>query len=398
MSTNTHVFFRGKLPSKAALNRAMKELGFPFSIKPASGSLEGESGFMPMRLRGEETGVELHIADDLAAEELRIAGVSGDFQRCASFRWSSDFQEAVAGMCAAAALAKLLNGVVFDEAEGKVLTVDGAVEVAKKNLQLLLKGVRQRKPSGPTLLKRMLAPLLERRNDLLLVYPLLLIQPIRHLIRGAEFRWRDGGTICSVGPYIRPLCQPSQLFMGFPVFEAPIHDSDFAPMLFDRLAKEIFEPLGKITTIEDLIASSWGERMWASELFHSILLARGIEQAKAYIAPFERSSEKFLAEARERLAAADRRDRELMFHRKYEFKEAEESIAEDKARQAFLAEGDSAVFAHYRKWEAKVARGYKIEHVWQPSPFPVELREWERSAKSADPTLRPTPWLDFTHP
>ena len=31
MSTETHVFFRGKLPTKAALSRAMKELSFPFT-------------------------------------------------------------------------------------------------------------------------------------------------------------------------------------------------------------------------------------------------------------------------------------------------------------------------------------------------------------------------------
>src|SRR5262245_37690293 len=30
MSIESHVFFRGALPSKAALTRAMKELGFPF--------------------------------------------------------------------------------------------------------------------------------------------------------------------------------------------------------------------------------------------------------------------------------------------------------------------------------------------------------------------------------
>src|SRR5205085_8303126 len=64
MAIETHVIFRGKLPSKAALQRAMKELGFPLSIKPATGSLEQQSGFMPMLLRrGEETGVEFDLFD-----------------------------------------------------------------------------------------------------------------------------------------------------------------------------------------------------------------------------------------------------------------------------------------------------------------------------------------------
>src|SRR5882762_5901660 len=125
MSTETHVFFRGKLPTKAALSRAMKELGFPFSIKPATGSLEQQSGFMPMLLRREETGVEFDVYNDHAAvEELVDEGVDQSFERRASFRWSGDFQEAVAGMCAAAALARLTSGVVFDEAEDKLLSAD----------------------------------------------------------------------------------------------------------------------------------------------------------------------------------------------------------------------------------------------------------------------------------
>lgn len=40
MSMETHVFFRGKPPSKAAPARAMKELGPPFSITPATGAIQ----------------------------------------------------------------------------------------------------------------------------------------------------------------------------------------------------------------------------------------------------------------------------------------------------------------------------------------------------------------------
>ena len=54
MSIEMHVFFRGKLPSKAALSRALKELGFPFTNKPATGSLEQQSGYIPMLLRRDE--------------------------------------------------------------------------------------------------------------------------------------------------------------------------------------------------------------------------------------------------------------------------------------------------------------------------------------------------------
>src|SRR5262245_8590403 len=108
MSIEMFVFFRGKLPSKAALSRALKELGFPFTIKPATGSLEQQHGYMPMLLRRDEIGVELDVYDDQAdVAEFADVGVDPSLNRIASFRWAGDIREAVAGMCCAAALAKL---------------------------------------------------------------------------------------------------------------------------------------------------------------------------------------------------------------------------------------------------------------------------------------------------
>ena len=76
-----------QLPTKAAVSRAMKELGLPFSITPATGSLEAQKGFMPMKLRGEDTGVELSVyADHTAVEEFADAGVDPRFERRASLR------------------------------------------------------------------------------------------------------------------------------------------------------------------------------------------------------------------------------------------------------------------------------------------------------------------------
>ena len=94
-----HVFFRGELPTKTALSRAMKELGFPFSIKPAAGSLEQQSGFMPMMLRREETGVEFDIYNDSAAfAEFAAKGVDPSLERRASLRWGGDADETAAGL------------------------------------------------------------------------------------------------------------------------------------------------------------------------------------------------------------------------------------------------------------------------------------------------------------
>ena len=179
MSMETHVFFRGKLPTKAALSRAMKELGFPFSIKPVTGSLEQQSGFMPMVRRGEETGVEFDVWNDHAAvAEFADVGVDPSFERVANFRWGGDYEEAVAGMCAAAALAKLVNGVVFDEAEDRLLSVEDAIAVAKQTLGTLAQPEADKRPgTRPADIKRYLEPLLKQRSDLVLIGRMLIIRP-----------------------------------------------------------------------------------------------------------------------------------------------------------------------------------------------------------------------------
>jgi hypothetical protein len=396
MSTETHVFFRGKLPSKVALARAMKELGFPFSFIRATGSLEEQSGFMPMKLRREETGVEFDVYGDRSAvDEFADVGVDPSYERRASFRWSGDFQEAVVGMCAAAALARLVQGVVFDEAENKLLSVDDAIVLARKNLNKLPAPRHRLRPGIATTLKRMLSPLLAKRSDLVLVGPLLLIRPVRHLMRGAIFRWQRAGPICRAAPYIRPLYQPSELFFEDAIFSGSIESPDFEAMLFDRLAADVFAPLGRITTIDDFTNSTWGKKLWADDLFPSLVLSLGIKHASALTAKIGASHQRDLAEARILLAATDPGDRETRSFRDSEVREAEKAVEQVANRQALLAKGSAAVLAHYRHWETKAAESYKIEEFWEPTPFPAEQRGSRPARESRDPSFTPEPWLEF---
>jgi len=185
MSIEMHVLFRGKLPNKTALSRAMAELGFPFTIP--TGSLERQRGFMPMRFRREESGVEFDVWNDRAAVE-DVAGehFRSAFERCANFRWGDAEDEMLAGLCAAAALAKLVNGIVLEEMEDKLLTPDEAIALARKQLESVLKPEAiKRRGTRPADIRRYLKPLLEQRPDLVLIGRMLLIRPVRHILRGA---------------------------------------------------------------------------------------------------------------------------------------------------------------------------------------------------------------------
>jgi hypothetical protein len=299
-------FFRGKLPTKAALSRAMKELGFPFSITPSTGSLEQQSGFMPMKRRGEETGV--------------------------------DFQEAVAGMSAAAALAKLMNGVVFDEAEDRLLSVDDAIAVARKNLQELVKPEDTKHPgTRPADLKRYLKPLLKQRSDLVLIGRLLIIRPVRHIVRGVFFDRTSDKYQFRLRLIVRLLVEPGDnVFLGGEIDtdQCRVWEPEFLALLFHVLEQDVFSELANVRSLADVDRD----------------LGLGREQKIAGFGTTVRAL--ILAGRRER--ASELMDR---FEAQPGNKESQQTWA--RHQRAFLDRDAASLGIEARSWEAKVAKVYR---------------------------------------
>ena len=219
MSMETHVFFRGKLPTKAALSRTMKRARlsvFHYAFDRLARAAE--------RLHADEVGAGRRPGSSststtitASVEEFADVGVDAGFERRASLRWGGDFQEAVAGMSAAAALAKLMNGVVFDEAEDKLLSADDAIALARRNLQELMKPEDVKHPgTRPADLKRYLKPLLKQRSDLVLIGRLLLIRPVRHIVRGVFFDRTSDKYLFKLHVIVRLLVEPGgkKVFAG----------------------------------------------------------------------------------------------------------------------------------------------------------------------------------------
>jgi hypothetical protein len=373
MSMETHVFFRGTLPSKAAVSREMKELGLPFSIAPATGSLETQNGFMPMRRRGEETGVEFSVyADHFAVEEFADVGVDPSFERRASLRWGGDLQEAVAGMSVAAALAKLANGVVFDEAEGRLLSADDAVAIALQNLQALLKPEdKKRRGTGPADLKHYLKPLLKQRSDLVLVGRLLIIRPVRHLLRGALFGRSGDKYRFNVWRFLRPLfpVEDGNLFFHAELREDwTVWQPHFQALVFDSLAEDVFDAVGRITSLAhfrgDLGNGDYGFRARFEASVTALVLAGERERA---------------AELIDLTLAGAEEDSYLHY------------LA---GKQRALLERDLAsLCAEFRSKEAEEAKALNLGDVWEPTPFPAEVPEPERAQRCDDPPFITTPWI-----
>jgi hypothetical protein len=365
MAVEMHVLFHGKLPDKKTLSRAMAELEFPLTI--AAGSLERQRGFMPMRLRREETGVEFDVFNDrTAVEELGGKDVDRSFERSANFRWAGDEDEMLAGLCAAAALARLVNGVVLEEQEGKLLSPDEAIALARESLRATLKPKdTQRRGTRPADIRRYLKSLLKQRGDLVLVGRLLIIRPLRHVLRGVFFDRRGKDSILAY-KCMNLLCQP----LGITGYGVDAHASTFdiwqphlEPLLIDTLAQEIFEQVGKITSLDDY-AAELPDRNWFPKLrataFH---LSGPRERAAAYARYIE-----------------SRNPDHLQWKPWYE------------SQRGLLKEDIRDICARYHATEVQTVKELRLESVWEPSPFPVEVPAARRKQESDEPLFVPSPW------
>jgi hypothetical protein len=368
MAMEVHVFFHGQLPTKAALGQALNNLGFPLSMESTTGSLEEHSGFMPMKVREDESGVEFDVFKDRdAMVELARTDLDPRFDRMASFRWGGDETEMLAGLCASAALAKLTGGLVLDEADGKLKSAAAAIRRARKSLELA--GHPASRPRGgnrPADIKRYLKPLLEQRSDLVLIGRLLLIRPIRHLLRGAVFEPSGDKYSFRLWPLIKLLGRDSSEGFGY---ADPIHEGHwkvwrphFQPLLLDSLAEDVFARLGRLTTMSDL----------AAELAHSNQF----------------SGVRVIA-----LVLAGERARAAEYIREIEQRDPDRSKYWVAAQMRFLDRDIADVCAEFRAKEEATAKALDLLDAWQPAPFPAELSPAERPGRSAEPLFPIAPWI-----
>ena len=363
MSMEIHVLFAGKLPSKAALTRSFKELGFPLSFQRGAASLEQHKGYLPMRLRGEDSGVEFDTAND-RKEVVEIAGKRIDprFTRSANFRWGGDEDEFTVAQCFAAALVKLVDGAVFDPQEGGLQTIEQAIDVARKQVAAIAPQSKVR-GTRPADVKHYLKPLLQMRSDLVLVDRLLLIRPVRHLIRGVYFDRTRSKYSFRVWSHMRPLFSTKPGQTG-----DYIHDGAFATwsphfeaLLMDRMAEEIFSEVGKVATLLDFAS--------ASQNFKTAITA--------FVLAGETDKAVDLVKQRDRARKA------------WGFS----GIApEHKEHLDHVLKNIEATCAECHANEAKVIKALKLEHVWEPAPFPVELPADQRTIGTAEPPFALTPW------
>ena len=146
MSMEMRVYFAGSPPSCEAVENAMAAIDLPFKITEHV-DLAKHSGYLPMKYGtgddAHDTGTEVYFdAKASTIEEFELKGVDPSFTTEISFSFGRDMMECVAAEALAAAIAKLTGGIVYEDTEGVLKTVDEAIALAHANLPAALKDLQ----------------------------------------------------------------------------------------------------------------------------------------------------------------------------------------------------------------------------------------------------------------
>lgn len=132
MSMEIRVFFAGSLPPPMAVTNAMHQMGLNFTISDPEGGFD-TGGFMPMTYGDGKTtsatGTEVYLgsAKETIAD-LGIEGIDPEREHDISFRWGSDFMEGACAFALSAAIAKLADGVIWDDTSGEIVSIEYAIQ------------------------------------------------------------------------------------------------------------------------------------------------------------------------------------------------------------------------------------------------------------------------------
>ena len=394
MSLSIHILFAGELPSQTTLAQCFEELGFPLAFEHDASVPAGGARYLPMLLRGEEIGFELGVrngrqdVEDIAGEEI-----DPRFTRAVSVQSPGGDEADAAASGFAAALAKLVDGLVLRSYSDTDETPAQAVAQARRDLDATAERFK-RPGTSPAEIRRYLESLLRQRGDLVLVGRRLLVRPVRHLLRGALLETTGDRFELRVGPYLMPLYDGSRDGSGQLAHirreEYKVWRRNFVPFLIDHLGANIFEPLASITTIADFAALCGHQRPGSAQSGELVTISDYVarRRSEAHLAGGAPDRARITA-----LVLAGEIDRAAACVEQHD-REAEEQPGVESARVHFdrLVKDLAATCAAYHEREADLVKAMQLQHIWEPSRFPVEVPAPERNGASAEPLFAITPW------
>jgi hypothetical protein len=141
MSMQICVLADSRLGSIEEWQKSIDAEGFPLRL-----SDDDPNRNLVARLREEETEIEYDIHDFQELKDTyKSVNFGRDWKYTIAFTWSSDFAEEIAAWMAATGYARAVDGVIFNEQEGKLFTPSEAAQIVRD--------IEQRQPDMETILR-----------------------------------------------------------------------------------------------------------------------------------------------------------------------------------------------------------------------------------------------------
>jgi hypothetical protein len=133
---------KSDLPAVEDWQRSIQNADFPIDLHAAFNPTK-DSGFVPSKLRGKETGFEYLCspAEEVASAYPDLKGADRLFDSVAIFSWGARMDECAVALVAASTLAASTSGIMFDPQEGRQYDGHGALKVARETYEQILAAI-----------------------------------------------------------------------------------------------------------------------------------------------------------------------------------------------------------------------------------------------------------------
>ena len=239
--------------------------------------------------------------------------------------------------------------------------------------------------------KSWLRPLLGKRLDLALVGRNLVFSPVRHVLRGIYFDASGDKKVCRPKWYLNSLCKNASSFSfehwgDFYLLEND--DPAFLGDLYKKLDSILDLDFTKVETLQDFLDRTepaslnglmFNRRALSSTPYsHATVLAglgRIVEARDALSTALERLHNSYHGHlgAAEAELAKRANSAVAKVHRKFAERD-KAALGRVQAFASLLEGGDRAVIAAMlRQWEGETVIRWGLQHLWEPTPLPIEL-------------------------
>ncbi|TWT81677.1 hypothetical protein CA13_31300 [Planctomycetes bacterium CA13] len=131
MSVDTFLFVREQLPTVSEWQAALDAAGLKIKLDPEVDDLPAFTGYLPAVFDEQPSGFEFYFDTAENAFGDRPDAL-GDRTHAVTFATHSDIRELVCALYAASAIAKLTDGLLFDEDSGEFVDSERILSLAKQ--------------------------------------------------------------------------------------------------------------------------------------------------------------------------------------------------------------------------------------------------------------------------